>query len=416
MEAGRISIGTRTTPSYERGGPFGFMRGAVPTVSGRLLRLVLSTLTVALFSTLLIFALAYFSPSNPAATKLGESATPAAIAHLNHAMGLDRGFFAQYFSWIGNAIHGDLGVSWFSGVPVGNEHQDGAAGRPLGDRRGPGHGAADGHPGGHRRRDPARRLPRPRHQRDLLDRDHPAGLLDRDGAGDRLRGEGEVAAGDRLRAAVGGPLALAQPPAPARLRARRQRRRGDRPTAAQLAGRGAGRELRRRRDGPRPLAAADPLPARAAQRPGADRHDHRPRDPAAARRRGRHRGALRPARPRPAGADRGAGARPAGDPGSPPGDGRRSSSSATWRSTACSAGFVPRPGGNTHERHPPRLRRALDQGRRLRPVRRPHPDDHRRPAGPARSARAGRPEPVQGPRPRATCWGPTTSAATPSAG
>src|SRR6185437_14588121 len=99
-------------------GPFGFMRGIVPAVSGRLARLALSTLTVALISTLLIFALAYFSPSNPAATKLGESATPAAVAHLNHAMGLDRGFFAQYFSWIGNALSGDLGVSWFSGVPV----------------------------------------------------------------------------------------------------------------------------------------------------------------------------------------------------------------------------------------------------------------------------------------------------------
>lgn len=118
MEAGRIDIGARTAPSYERGGPSGFIRGLMSAVPGRLARLVLSTLTVALISTLLIFALAYFSPSNPAATKLGESATPAAIAHLNHAMGLDRGFFAQYFSWIGNALSGNLGTSWFSGVPV----------------------------------------------------------------------------------------------------------------------------------------------------------------------------------------------------------------------------------------------------------------------------------------------------------
>ncbi len=128
MEAGRISIGARTAPSYERGGPSGFVRRLVPGVSGRLARLALSTLTVALMSTLLIFALAYFSPSNPAATKLGESASPAAIAHLNHAMGLDRGFFAQYFSWIGNALHGDFGASWFSGVPVG---QSIATGLPV---------------------------------------------------------------------------------------------------------------------------------------------------------------------------------------------------------------------------------------------------------------------------------------------
>jgi peptide/nickel transport system permease protein len=119
MEAGRIDIGARTASSYETGGPLGFMRGLMPAVPGRIARLLLSTLTVAVISTLLIFALAYFSPSNPAATKLGENATPAAVAHLNHAMGLDRGFFAQYFSWIGHALSGDLGTSWFTGVPVG---------------------------------------------------------------------------------------------------------------------------------------------------------------------------------------------------------------------------------------------------------------------------------------------------------
>jgi peptide/nickel transport system permease protein len=119
MEAGGIDIRTRAAAPYERRGPLGSMGRLAPAVSGRLTRILLSTVTVALFSTLLIFALAYFSPSNPAATKLGENASPAAIAHLNHEMGLDRGFFAQYFSWIGNAIHGDFGVSWFSGVPVG---------------------------------------------------------------------------------------------------------------------------------------------------------------------------------------------------------------------------------------------------------------------------------------------------------
>jgi len=101
MEAGRIDIGTRAAPSYERRGPLGSLGRLLPTVSGRLGQILLSTLVVALFSTLLIFALAYFSPSNPAATKLGENASPAAVAHLNHVMGLDRGFFAQYFSWIG---------------------------------------------------------------------------------------------------------------------------------------------------------------------------------------------------------------------------------------------------------------------------------------------------------------------------
>lgn len=125
MEAGGIGIGAQPAPSYERRGPLGSLGRLVPAVSNRIGQILLSTLTVAVISTLLIFALAYFSPSNPAATKLGENATPAAVTHLNHVMGLDRGFFAQYFSWIGNALRGDFGTSWFSGIPVAKSIETG---------------------------------------------------------------------------------------------------------------------------------------------------------------------------------------------------------------------------------------------------------------------------------------------------
>jgi peptide/nickel transport system permease protein len=79
---------------------------------------LLGALPVALISTLIIFLLTYLSKDNPAAQALGQTATPAAIARLNHLWGLDRSFPAQYFSWLGHALSGDLGRSWFTQMPV----------------------------------------------------------------------------------------------------------------------------------------------------------------------------------------------------------------------------------------------------------------------------------------------------------
>ena len=49
---------------------------------------------------------------------LGETATPADIARMNHEFGLDRPLWQQYLAWLGNALQGDLGRSWFTTVPV----------------------------------------------------------------------------------------------------------------------------------------------------------------------------------------------------------------------------------------------------------------------------------------------------------
>ena len=49
---------------------------------------------------------------------LGETATPADIARMNHEFGLDLPLWQQYLTWLGNALHGDLGRSWFTTVPV----------------------------------------------------------------------------------------------------------------------------------------------------------------------------------------------------------------------------------------------------------------------------------------------------------
>ncbi|MDQ8047085.1 MAG: ABC transporter permease [Patulibacter sp.] len=81
-------------------------------------RVLLGAVPVALISTLLIFLMTYLATANPAAEKLGETATPAQIAQLDHTWGLDRGFFDQYFSWLSHAVSGNLGISYFSDTPV----------------------------------------------------------------------------------------------------------------------------------------------------------------------------------------------------------------------------------------------------------------------------------------------------------
>ncbi|MDO9354473.1 MAG: ABC transporter permease [Solirubrobacteraceae bacterium] len=90
--------------------------GGAPSRWARLL--LLGVVPVALISTLLIFLMTYLSTADPAAEKLGETATAADIAALNHQWGLDQGFLTQYARWLGNAIQGDLGISYFTDTSV----------------------------------------------------------------------------------------------------------------------------------------------------------------------------------------------------------------------------------------------------------------------------------------------------------
>ncbi|MCK9895313.1 ABC transporter permease [Frankia sp. AgB32] len=89
---------------------------------GRLLRLLRSLLfvgvPVVLLSTFITYGLGALTDTNPAAQVLGETATPADINRMNHYFGLDRPFLVQYFSWLGHALTGDLGRSYYTTLPV----------------------------------------------------------------------------------------------------------------------------------------------------------------------------------------------------------------------------------------------------------------------------------------------------------
>ena len=81
-------------------------------------RIVSVPVTVFLIATFGTYALGAIGGANPAATVLGQDATPTAVAQLNHQFGLDKPFLVQYFDWLGHALTGNLGISYFTSIPV----------------------------------------------------------------------------------------------------------------------------------------------------------------------------------------------------------------------------------------------------------------------------------------------------------
>jgi len=65
-----------------------------------------------------VFALLYFTPGDPAAILAGDAATSDDIARIREKLGLDQPFFVRFGSWIWALLHGDLGKSIFTNLPV----------------------------------------------------------------------------------------------------------------------------------------------------------------------------------------------------------------------------------------------------------------------------------------------------------
>ncbi|MFC9432066.1 ABC transporter permease [Streptomyces sp. NPDC056987] len=55
---------------------------------------------------------------------LGETASRSAVAAKTHELGLDQPLVDRYGHWIGQAVQGDLGSSWFTGDPVNQSLTD----------------------------------------------------------------------------------------------------------------------------------------------------------------------------------------------------------------------------------------------------------------------------------------------------
>ena len=66
----------------------------------------------------LIFALTQVLPGDAAQIRLGQQATPETLAALRKELGLDKPWYMQYISWMGNLFTGNLGISAAGGATI----------------------------------------------------------------------------------------------------------------------------------------------------------------------------------------------------------------------------------------------------------------------------------------------------------
>lgn len=83
-----------------------------------LIRRIVAGLVLLFAICTLTFTMLYFSSSGIAQNILGEFATPEAIAAKQAELGLDQPLLTRYVDWLGGAVTGDFGRSWFSAEPV----------------------------------------------------------------------------------------------------------------------------------------------------------------------------------------------------------------------------------------------------------------------------------------------------------
>jgi peptide/nickel transport system permease protein len=83
-----------------------------------LLKRLLATIPVMGVVALLVFSLLYLSPGDPAAVIAGDIATEADIARIRAQLGLDQPYLVRFGGWLWGLLHGDLGISIFTNLPV----------------------------------------------------------------------------------------------------------------------------------------------------------------------------------------------------------------------------------------------------------------------------------------------------------
>ena len=87
-----------------------------------MLRFVLRRLATGLAMVVVISSLAFLllnmSGANIARNILGQNATEEQVAAKSHELGLDQNVFSRFFGWLGDAVTGNFGVSYFGAAPV----------------------------------------------------------------------------------------------------------------------------------------------------------------------------------------------------------------------------------------------------------------------------------------------------------
>jgi peptide/nickel transport system permease protein len=83
-----------------------------------ILRRILATIPVMAIVALFVFSLLYIAPGDPAAVIAGDQATPADVERIRQSLGLDRPYLVRFGAWVWDIVHGDLGTSIFTNLPV----------------------------------------------------------------------------------------------------------------------------------------------------------------------------------------------------------------------------------------------------------------------------------------------------------
>ncbi|WP_432842598.1 ABC transporter permease [Dactylosporangium sp. CA-092794] len=112
-----------TNTAVERPGPRlgkSSSRRAFPTAR-RLARRLGELVLVLFIASFLTFSTASLLPGDPAVAILGPEHPQSDYVALRHQMGLDKPFLVRYFSWLGHALQGDLGIT---PIPPGGQVSD----------------------------------------------------------------------------------------------------------------------------------------------------------------------------------------------------------------------------------------------------------------------------------------------------
>ena len=82
------------------------------------IRRLFATIVVMAVVAFFVFSLLYLTPGDPAAMIAGDAATDDDIKRIRAGLGLDEPFLARFGTWVWALMHGDLGVSIFTNLPV----------------------------------------------------------------------------------------------------------------------------------------------------------------------------------------------------------------------------------------------------------------------------------------------------------
>ena len=83
-----------------------------------IVRRLLWMVVVLFFVSLITFLLAFAVPGDPAKSIAGTHATPEILERIRHNLGLDQPIWRQYGLYLWHLVHGDMGYSYETQLPV----------------------------------------------------------------------------------------------------------------------------------------------------------------------------------------------------------------------------------------------------------------------------------------------------------